>query len=177
MSFPNANSDRESVEFPLQPLRDDLVNSFPEQDEASWVDAPLPNTRNGARQLALQVLYWEASLPGDFETALANLGPRRAIAGPNLEFAKALVHLTTTHRNELDKTIGAAVTNWSHKRLARVDALILRLALAEISYFEDIPVRVSLDQAVELARTYGADQSYAFVNGVLDAIVRQQDQT
>ena len=58
--------------------------------------------------------------------------------------------------------------------MARLDALILRLALAEILYLDDVPVRASIDEAIELAKTYSTGQSYAFINGVLDAVVRQQ---
>ena len=74
---------------------------------------------------------------------------------------------------ELDDLVAATATNWRRERLARLDALILRQAAAEILHFEDIPEKVSIDEAVELAKTYGSERSYAFVNGVLDAIVRQ----
>jgi N utilization substance protein B len=146
---------------------------FPEHEEPSWTDQPLADTRNGARQLALQVQYWEASSPGDAERALADLGPRRGIAGGNLDFAAALVRTSLSHREELDDLIAATATNWSRERLARLDALILRQAVAEIVHFDDIPEMVSIDEAVELAKAYGSERSYAFVNGVLDAIVRQ----
>ena len=146
---------------------------FPEQEESSWTDKPLADSRNGARQLALQVQYWEASSPGDAEGALADLGPRRGIAGGNLDFAAALVRTSLNHREELDALIAATATNWNHERLARLDALILRQAAAEIIHFDDIPEKVSIDEAVELAKIYGSERSYAFVNGVLDAIVRR----
>ncbi|MCY3759915.1 MAG: transcription antitermination factor NusB [Gemmatimonadetes bacterium] len=146
---------------------------FPEQEESSWTDKPLADTRNGARQLALQVQYWEASSPGDAEKALADLGSRRGIAGGNLDFAAALVRTSLSHREELDDLIAATATNWNRERLARLDALILRQAAAEIFHFDDIPEKVSIDEAVELAKAYGSERSYAFVNGVLDAIVRQ----
>ena len=64
--------------------------------------------------------------------------------------------------------------NWSWERIARIDRLILRLALAEMLYIEEIPVRVSINEAIELAKSYSTDKSYAFVNGVLDGVVRQK---
>ena len=152
---------------------DDAGIAFPEHDESAWSDKSLQNTRNGARQLALRVLYWETTLQGDLENALTNLGTRHKISESNLRFATALVRTVIEHRNHLDDTIASAATNWSRDRLARLDALILKIALAEIFHFDEIPVKVSLDEAVELARIYGAEQSYAFVNGVLDAIVQQ----
>ncbi|MEC9380651.1 MAG: transcription antitermination protein NusB, partial [Candidatus Latescibacterota bacterium] len=60
-------------------------------------------------------------------------------------------------------------------RIARLDGLILRLGLAELLYIGDVPARVTIHEAVELAKTYGGGQSYRFVNGLLDAIARQRD--
>ena len=59
-------------------------------------------------------------------------------------------------------------------RIARIDRLILRLALAEMLFIGEIPIRVSIDEAVELAKSYSTDKSHAFVNGILDGIVRQK---
>ncbi|MEW6749919.1 MAG: transcription antitermination factor NusB [Candidatus Latescibacterota bacterium] len=143
-------------------------------DNSGQDEAPLPNNRRGARQLALQALYWEASTPGDLEAALEMLAPRSRLSPELRNFAARLARAAVEHRQQLDGLVGKAAAHWEHSRLARVDAIILRLALAEILHFEDIPVRVSIDEAVELSRLYSTSQSYAFVNGVLDAIVRDQ---
>lgn len=141
----------------------------PEHDES-----PLPNNRRGARQLALQALYWEASTPGDLDGALESLVRGSQLSQEVRGFAGSLARAAVEHREHLDSLVGKAAAHWQQSRLARIDAIILRLALAEILFFEDIPVRVSIDEAVELSRIYSTSQSYAFVNGVLDAIVRDQ---
>lgn len=137
-------------------------------------EPPLPNNRRGARQVALQALYWDAVLPGNAEFALQELGRRSALSPGILDFATRLVRSVGEHQAQLDELIAEAATRWPQERLARLDHLILRLALAEILYFDDVPVRVSLDEAVELAKIYSTGSSYAFINGILDAIVRRQ---
>ena len=145
-----------------------------DDDETEWVHQAVPDSRTGARQIALQALYWEASSPGEAGAAVVALGTQHGLAGTHLEFSRELTDLATSRTDELDGLIEAAATHWKRERLARIDGLILRLALAEILYIDGIPVRVSIDEAVELAKLYGGPQSYAFVNGVLDAIARQR---
>jgi N utilization substance protein B len=133
----------------------------------------LPDNRRGARQLALQALYWDACSPGDAGDALRELGQRAALSAPTREFAAQLVGAVGAHRRQLDELIDAAASHWRQDRIARIDGIILRLALAEILHC-NTPARVAIDEAVELARTYSGAQAYAFVNGVLDAVVGQR---
>ena len=147
----------------------------PEQTfEEATDEGPPPNNRRGARQVALQTLYWNASSPGDGDAALGELSQRSAFSPEVGAFAAELVHRSEAHNSELRELIAATATHWEADRIARIDSIILRLALAEILYFEDIPVRVSIDEAVELAKIYSTEQSYAFINGILDAVVRQK---
>ena len=81
-----------------------------------------------------------------------------------------LVGVVVDHADELSQLIEKAAHNWSLARMARMDVLILRLALAEILHLADVPTRVSIDEAVELAKVYSGETSYAFVNGILDAV-------
>ena len=74
--------------------------------------------------------------------------------------------------DELDAIIEANSKKWSSKRISRVSRSILRLALYEIRYVDDIPEEVSINEAVELAKKFDADESYSFVNGILGAYVR-----
>ena len=155
-------------------MEENIFAAPPSGESESGPDQTVPDNRHGARQLALQTLYWEVSSPGDGERALDELTERFALSEPVHHFAERLVHTVGEHVARLDELIAAAATHWKPDRIARLDNLILRLALAEILYFDDVPVRVSIDEAVELAKTYSTDQSYAFINGILDAIVRQQ---
>ncbi|PKM54635.1 MAG: transcription antitermination factor NusB [Firmicutes bacterium HGW-Firmicutes-5] len=74
---------------------------------------------------------------------------------------------------ELDATIGSSSTSWNLKRIANVEMAILRLALFEILYDEEIPTNVAINEAIEMARKYGGDQSPKFVNGVIAGIVNE----
>ena len=142
-------------------------------DGSSADDAP-PDNRHGARQVALQALYWQQSAQGDAQAALADLCARFALSEEVRTFADGLLQQSANHAQEIDELAAAMAQHWSWERIARIDRLILRLALAEMLFIDEIPVRVSINEAVELARSYSTDKSYAFVNGVLDGVVRQK---
>lgn len=142
-------------------------------DGTSADEAP-PNNRHGARQVALQALYWEQSAATDSLGALDQLCARFGLAPEVQSFAAELLQRAAEHADDLDALAAARVQHWRWERIARIDRLILRLALAEMLFIEEIPVRVSIFEAVELAKSYSTDKSYAFVNGVLDGVVRQE---
>jgi len=144
------------------------------EDSAEWSEEPVPDSRRGARQVALQALYGEATVQGTATGAVDGLAAAAGLSEAHGTFARQLVTEAVRHLDELDELIGQAASGWRRERIARVDGSILRLALAEVLYFDSIPVPVSIDEAVELARLYGGDQSYAFVNGVLDGAVRRR---
>lgn len=86
------------------------------------------------------------------------------------EFANQLVGAAEARKVDIDETISKASRNWRLDRMAKVDRNILRLATAEFIGIPSTPVRVVINEAVELAKAYGAAESAAFVNGVLDRI-------
>lgn len=92
------------------------------------------------------------------------------------EFAKNLVIETVNHAAEIDDVIKGKVANWDFKRIALLDRLILRMAICELIYFKDIPPKVSMDEAIELAKLFSTEKSGQFVNGVLDAILEDMVQ-
>lgn len=75
---------------------------------------------------------------------------------------------------ELDERINAVATGWKTSRMAKVDLTILRLALYEILYDDEVPEKVAINEAVELAKIYGGEDSSAFVNGILGKLVREK---
>jgi N utilization substance protein B len=81
-----------------------------------------------------------------------------------------LVKGVWNRRDELDKLIEQHSQNWKIARIAKVELTILRVALYEILHGEDIPLRVAMNEAVELAKEFGDDNSPSFVNGILDAV-------
>ena len=86
------------------------------------------------------------------------------------EFGLDLFKKVIEKKEELDKAIAEHTENWDFSRLAIIDKNILRLGLTEIYYFPDIPKKVSIDEAIELAKLYGSADSGRFVNGILDAL-------
>jgi N utilization substance protein B len=87
-------------------------------------------------------------------------------------FADALVEAVSTNRDKIDETITSISRTWRVDRMARVDRNILRLAVAEMLYLPDIPGRVTINEAVELAKRFGAAESPAFINGLLDSAIK-----
>jgi N utilization substance protein B len=87
------------------------------------------------------------------------------------DFAKNLVAETIRHSAEVDKVIRAKVTNWDFKRIAILDRLILRMGICELLFFRDIPPKVSMNEAIELAKLFSTEKSGQFINGVLDAVL------
>ena len=140
--------------------------------EEGWLEPALPDTRRGARQLALQALYWESSTAGTVEEAIDRLISRHSLSADNVEFATRLAVTVRTHTTQIDALINSSASHWRTDRIARLDGILLRLGLAEILYFEEIPATVSIDEAVSLARQYCGEHAYAFVNGVLDAVAK-----
>ncbi|MFA1821577.1 transcription antitermination factor NusB [Virgibacillus oceani] len=85
-------------------------------------------------------------------------------------FLTMVVNGVTDNKSKLDDTIAAYLENWSIERIASVEKTILRIAVYEIVYLDDIPVNVSINEAIELGHTFGDDQSGKFINGVLSKI-------
>ena len=146
-----------------------------QNSEESWLEPDIPDSRRGARRIALHTLYWEASSPGEADVALSELAGRCGLSDGHTAFARQLVQTANERRNEFDELINATAAHWRTDRIARLDAIIIRLALVELLSIDDIPSAVSIDEAVELAKAYGSEQSYAFVNGVLDAVISTGD--
>ena len=131
------------------------------------------NRNSIARDFALQFLYQCESeklfyfSPSHFDTFVANFHVPHDV----IQALRALVRATLDKRDDNDPVIEAHTKNWKLTRLAVTDRAVLRMALAELQAF-NTPVKVVLNEAVELAKRYGNEQSGAFVNGVLDGIIK-----
>lgn len=88
-------------------------------------------------------------------------------------FSKKLVCGVWENREYLDKKIRQTSTNWRLERMSKVDRSILRIGAFEVLFMEDIPPKVSIDEAVELGKRYGTEESGAFINGILDNIFNE----
>jgi len=129
--------------------------------------------RRKARSLALQRLYaFEVSenrLEKVIDEIFEECGEDTEVAA----FAIALLKRSVEAREEIDEEISKMVKNWDFKRVALVDRLILRLAFCELLYFDEIPPKVTINEAIELAKTFSTEQSGRFVNGILDSLYKK----
>ena len=131
--------------------------------------------RHRLRTVVLQALYEVDAVghaPG--EALERQLGAVKMSAA-NRDYARALVEGVIAARVELDARIHAHAPHWPVSQMSLIDRNILRLAIFEILQDNEVPVKVSINEAVELAKSYGSDNSYRFINGVLGAISAQAD--
>ncbi len=134
-------------------------------------------SRTKARARALQVLYaWE--LRGCRERLRAvdlelTSSEGRSREGPVQLYTDRLLEAIELHQAEVDSRIELLADNWRLSRMTTVDRNILRIATAEMLFLDDIPLRVSLHEAIRLAEWFGTEESRRFVNGVLDALLRE----
>jgi len=133
---------------------------------------PDPQVRRRARERALQFLFgleftgnhWEEAIDGFWEVRPSKPGA--------MKYALRLIRGVQEHRAALDEEIAGALENWSVDRVGRVELSIIRIALYEMRYERDVPVAVAINEAIELAKTFGAEETPRFVNGVLDRLRR-----
>ncbi len=131
--------------------------------------------RRGARSWALQVLYaWESRGRASVREVLNEFYESRSVAAAKRPYLRQLVGLLDEHLPEIDRALDGALTNWRLERLSVIDRNILRIGAAELMLQGDVPPRVAISEALVLAEKYGSEESVRFVNGVLDALRREQ---
>ena len=135
--------------------------------------------RSRGRRIALQVLYlleWDPDkdVEGAIEDYLNGLSSKPLSPDdPSLAFARQLIEGVINHLDEIDAEIGKLAKNWRLDRMASVDRNILRLGTYELMYCPDIPPQVAINEAIELAKRFGTEDSASFVNGILDALMKK----
>jgi transcription antitermination protein NusB len=126
--------------------------------------------RRKGRELALQALY-QIEITGDASAAAVDLFLSHFEgSAPSKEFARRLVSGVVSQRPDIDRLIQKCTENWKLMRIAKVDLLILRMAAYELIFCPDIPLNVSLDEAIEMGKRFGTGDSGSFINGVLDQL-------
>lgn len=132
----------------------------------------MKGSRRKGRELALQALY-QIEMTDDSSAAAVDLFLRHFEGNPAAkEFARRLVYGVIGRRAHIDQLIDRCTENWKLTRLSKVDLVILRMATYEMLFCSDIPVAVSLDEAIEVAKRFGSADSAAFINGVLDQVAQ-----
>jgi len=125
-----------------------------------------------AREVALQLLYQHDLNPGQDREDIEEFVRERLRDVTLRPFALALYDGVLSQQADIDQQLSAAAENWRLARMAVVDRNVLRLGSYELLHTPETPSRVTLDEAIELARRYGSANSPAFVNGVLDRLLR-----
>lgn len=137
-------------------------------------------SRHHGRVYALQILY---ASDGGTEVDVAGAADQwhlefeLELDDEAREFARAIVVAAAERRLAIDEVISASSKNWRLERMSRVDRNILRLGTCELQAFPGVPVRVAINEAVELAKRFGTTDSPAFVNGILDRIANATGRT
>ncbi len=126
--------------------------------------------RTLARECALKILYRVEISKESLESSIEDFWTREDCSKEVKEFANFLVRGTLGNLSNIDELISRYTDNWEIKRMAVIDKNILRLGSFEIIYMDDMPYKVSINEAIELAKKYGDVESGKFVNGVLDKI-------
>ena len=137
--------------------------------------------RRKSREIALQMLY-QLEMTGQpphevidlyYQIVSGEDGKSADLAEAVRPFAEQLVNGVYQHRDELDAMIVAASENWRLERMSIIDRNVLRIALFEMLYCPEIPPKVSINEAIDLGKTFGSPDSGAFINGVLDRLLRE----
>ncbi len=153
-------------------LNDNNINDITQKDTTpdSLADGllGLPVSRRLSREMALRAAYVIEMRDCTVEESLKDsLVTDYQIVS---DFTARLVALTCTHREQLDEIIRNKIEKWEFHRVAVIDRLILRMAVAEMLYIEEIPPKVSINEAIEIGKKFSTDNSGRFINGVLDSV-------
>ena len=139
--------------------------------------------RRKSREIALQMLY-QQEMTGQpphlvidlfYELAWKDEDEDTDLSSAVRPFAEQLLNGVYIHRSELDEMIVAASDNWRLERMSIIDRNVLRIALFEMLHCPEVPPRVSINEAIDLGKTFGSPDSGAFINGVLDHLMRKVD--
>ena len=130
-------------------------------------------TRSEERVLAFETLYENLFAPD--KSAVETYESAKFERGvPTSKYVTDLLTIVDANRDLIDSKIDAYSVGWKRNRISRVSLAVLTLAAAEIYFMDDIPLRVSLNEAVEIAKKYDDEKAYGFVNGVLNAMIHDE---
>ena len=127
--------------------------------------------RRAVRERVLQALYAYELSHEPIQMIIENIVGDLQKQPESFSFAKQLIFKVIECTKELDGFIRQRVEHWEFNRLAVIDRIVLRMSICELLYFDDIPPKVTINEAIEIARSFSTDKSDKFVNGVLDSIL------
>ncbi|MEE8470319.1 MAG: transcription antitermination factor NusB [Dehalococcoidia bacterium] len=136
----------------------------------------MAGTRRKGRVAALQTLYESDCAHHDPEESLSRLAEDYALPESSVSFARELVNGVLQNKGQIDALIHEHAPSWPVEQLSAIDRNILRLAIFEISIDNRVPTKAAINEAIELAKSFGSYNSSRFINGVLGSISRLQAQ-
>lgn len=134
--------------------------------------------RRRGREIALQVLYMLEWSKSGMDEAFSSFLTHFAKTPPSdetVDFARSRVLSVLDHADEIDLILADFAKNWRLDRMSAVDRNILRLGISEILFSPDIPAKVAINEAVEIAKHFGSPESFSFVNGILDSVLKKKE--
>ena len=131
-------------------------------------------TRRQARESALQMLYQMEMSGADFKEMRDDFWVGQTVTDAKIkEFSENLVQGVLVEKETIDQLINKYATHWRLERMPVVDRSVLRLAVYELKECKDVPLKVILNEAIEVAKKFGAEESSTFINGVLDKVAKE----
>ena len=134
-----------------------------------------------SRTLCLQILFANDFSGSDFKKIVKNFFINKDIdideysySNDQINYASKLFKVTIENKDEMDKLIKKKLVNWEMDRLALMDRMILRMSLSEMLFLDEIPPKVSIAEAVEIAKEFSSEDSFGFVNGIMDSIYNEK---
>jgi N utilization substance protein B len=131
--------------------------------------------RRLSRELAMKILYRYEEGDVDSPITMTKLLDGKEYNDADKVFCRTLVETTMNNLSEIDREIVRVLKNWSYDRVSVIDKTILRLGTCEVLFLEDIPPQVSINEAIEMGKKYGGTDSSRFINGVLDAVKKNNE--
>ena len=129
--------------------------------------------RHLARVAVFQGLYALEISNEPLNKIIHDLWDRYSFEKPAREYVQHLLNQVADHSSWIEESIKSHLQNWDYERVALLDRLILEMAITEIYFASDIPPKVSIAEAIEIAKEYSTEESSAFVNGILDAVYKE----
>lgn len=126
--------------------------------------------RRYLREKALQVLYAFEMNGDNLEFLIKNILQEISFEN-DLNFSRTLIEKSIIHSKEFDSVIENKASNWELNRIAVIDRILIRMCMSELMYFPEIPPKVSINEVIEIAKSYSTANSGKFINGILDKIL------
>ncbi len=134
--------------------------------------------RQKSREIAMELLFSMAISKNSYEETIETFveNYEMNLNSIDLEYIKSTVKIVSENIERIDEILTKALVNWKIERVSKVNLTILRLAIGEIIFLEDVPGTVAINEAVEITRKYSDEKSTSFINGVLDTVLKTIEQ-